>query len=160
VSQFLTSLADDLKKLVGDAPSGQQPANRPADDSSIEALLNYKPTSVADAVVHLQQLHAALGTVNPDDTATIGKILVAIGGVIEGFFPNWGEEGLFFIDLGEALEQGGGSGKEGPLRLGNTGFVIAWAPWGSKDLFALEASSVTPNPQPAADDLQPDNGAG
>lgn len=141
MSTFIQTLIDDAKKLVGDPESGHYPSARPA-DGDIDALLAYKPTSLADAVVHLQQLHDALGAVPASDTQTIGKILVAIGGVIEGFFPNWSAEGAFLVTIGTALISGGGTGTEGPIRLGNIGVTISWGPWGQQPAAGAPVSST------------------
>lgn len=126
LSLIVKGLVHVIGSAIGLAPSVGQPAPQATD---VPALLAYKPTSQADAFNHLEKLHAALGTVDPADTQTIGKIFVAIGGLVEGFFPEYEQEGVFLIDVGNAIIQG--KGNVGPIRVGNLGLTVTVAPWKS-----------------------------
>lgn len=57
----------------------------------------------------------------------IGKIFVSIGGIIEGFFPQYEAEGAALVTIGTALENG--QGKVGPVRIGNEGITVEVGPW-------------------------------
>lgn len=94
-------------------------------------LLAYKPTSQQDALDHLGKLQTALQQATTSEE--VGKILVAIGGIIDGFFPQYQQEAQFLITLGEALESGKDKGTVGPVRLGNIGITVSWAPWQGAD---------------------------
>lgn len=88
-----------------------------------------QPDTLVQAVARLETLHAQLGTVNPDDLESIGKIFVEVGTIVQSFFPQWSEEGAFLVAIGTALEAGGKTGSVGPVRMGNTGYTVNWAPW-------------------------------
>ena len=102
--------------------------------------------SEIEALAKLHTLSTQLSSAN--GTQETGKILVAIGGVIEGFFPNWAAEGAFIVAIGTGLLAGGGTGSAGPIRLGNTGYTISWAPWTEGDVAINAFSGVKSNPAP------------
>jgi hypothetical protein len=57
----------------------------------------------------------------------IGKIFVAIGGLISAFFPQWAAEGAALVTIGEGLLAG--TGTVGPVRIGSEGITVTVAPW-------------------------------
>lgn len=84
-------------------------------------------TAPAPIVSALDNMATHLAAIVPADEKTIGQIFVAVGGIVEAFFPQYDQEGAFLVAVGNALIAG--KGTIGPLRLGDLAITLSVEPW-------------------------------